>query len=173
MNCRQQNCPSPCPLCCKPTNPLIFSSGLIEIQCTYLTITKFTASQKLCLIYKSFAILSAQLYWCHPCITLNSQHIRMLGVHSQTRKLITFVLFSPCTVSDHKLLVLTNAHITLIYISPHLVATCFGWSPSSVSSQPTQKPTDTHTATHRSASSLPMHCRVARHNTQDRILLGS
>ena len=135
MNCRQQNRPSPCPLYCKPTNQLISSSGLIEIHCTYLTITNPTASQKLCLIYKSFAVLSAPLYWCHPCITMNSQHVRMLAVHIKTRRMITFVSFSPCIVSDHKLLVQTKAH-TLIYISPHLAATCFGWSPSSGSSQP-------------------------------------
>jgi hypothetical protein len=116
MNCRRQNRPSPCPLHCKPTNPLISSSGLIEIHCTYLTITKPTASQKLYLIYKSFAVLSAPLYWWHPCITMNSLHVRMLGVHSKTRKMITFVLFSPCIVSDHKLLVQTNAHIKYIYL---------------------------------------------------------
>jgi hypothetical protein len=173
MNSRQQNRPSPCHLYCKPTNPLIFSSGLIEIHCTYLTITKPTASQKLCLIYKSFVVLWSPLYSCHPCITMNSQHVRKLGAHSKTRKIITFVLFSQCILSDQKLLVQTNAHITLIYDSHHLAATCFGRSPSSVSSKPTQKPTDTHTAAHRSARNLPAHFRVARHNIQDRILLGS
>jgi len=105
MTCRQKKRPSPCPLYCKPTNPLISSSGLVKIHCTYLTITKPTASQKLCLIYRSLAILSARMYWCHPCITMNSQHVRMLDVHSKTHKMTIFVLLSPCNVSDHKLLV--------------------------------------------------------------------
>jgi hypothetical protein len=49
---------------------------------------------------------------------------------------VTFVLFSPWTVNHYNLLVPTNAHNILIYISPHLAATCFGWPPSSGSSQP-------------------------------------
>jgi len=103
MNCRQQKRPSPCPLYCKPANPLISRSRLIEIHCTYHH--KTHCLTKLCLIYKSFAVLSAPLYWCHPYITMNSQHVRMLGVHSKTHKTTIFVIFSPCIVSDHKLLV--------------------------------------------------------------------
>jgi hypothetical protein len=51
---------------------------------------------------------------------------------------VTFVLFSPSTANHYNLLVPTNACTILIilYISPHLAATCFGRSPSSGSSQP-------------------------------------
>jgi len=39
-------------------------------------------------------------------------------------------------VNDYNLLVPTNAHIILLYISLYLAPTCFSWSPSSGSSQP-------------------------------------
>jgi len=41
--------------------------------------------------------------------------------------IVTFTLFSPCTVNDYNILILTNAHIILIYISSYLAATRFGW----------------------------------------------
>jgi len=47
----------------------------------------------------------------------------------------TVVLFPPCTVNDYNLLVLTNARIILICTSHYLTPTCFGWSPSSGSSE--------------------------------------
>jgi len=39
-------------------------------------------------------------------------------------------------VNDYSLVVPTSAHIILIYISPYLASTCFGWSPFSGSLQP-------------------------------------
>ena len=53
-----------------------------------------------------------------------------------TQTYVTFVLFSPCIANHYDLLVPTNAHIILIYVSPHLAATRFDRSPSSGSSQP-------------------------------------
>ena len=47
---------------------------------------------------------------------------------------------SPVNVYQFNLLVPTNAPIVLIYISPYLVATCFGWSPSSVHVNNSKKP---------------------------------
>jgi len=75
---------------------------------------------------------------------------------------------------DCILLVPTNAHIIPIYISPYLAATCFDQSPSTGGSQPnsgnnkarTHKPTDMHTVKQRTSHSLPVHSKLARHNTQ-------
>ena len=53
-----------------------------------------------------------------------------------TSSFVTFVLFFLCFVNDYSLLVPTDAHIVLIYISPYLAYTCFSWSPSSGISQP-------------------------------------
>ena len=41
---------------------------------------------------------------------------------------------------QYSLLVPTNAHIILIYISPYRAPTCFGWSPSSVHGKNNAKP---------------------------------
>lgn len=43
----------------------------------------------------------------------------------------TFLYYSVCIVNDHSILVLTNVHIILTYVSPYLAATCFSWLPSS------------------------------------------
>jgi len=52
-----------------------------------------------------------------------------------TSSFVTFVLFVLCFVNDYSLLVPTDAHTALIYISPYLAHTCFGWSSSSGISQ--------------------------------------
>jgi len=42
-------------------------------------------------------------------------------------RIFTLILFSPCIVNDYNILVPTNAHIILIYISLYLAATRFSW----------------------------------------------
>ena len=50
--------------------------------------------------------------------------------------MLIFVLFSPCIVNNYGFLAPRNVHVLLIYISPYLAPTFFGWSPSSESSNP-------------------------------------
>jgi hypothetical protein len=41
-------------------------------------------------------------------------------------------------LDTYSLLAPSNAHIIQLYISPYPTATCFGWSPTSGSSQPNE-----------------------------------
>jgi hypothetical protein len=146
---------------------------LSKIHCTYLTITKPTASQKLCLIYKNFAVLSTPLYCCHSCKTMNSQHVRMLGVQNKARMMITFVLFSPCVVSDRKILVETNAHITLIYWT---LSGFYMFRPFAIPSEHTTstKNRQTRTQQHTKAHAVCRYTSEQRDIThRDRTLFGS
>ena len=166
MNCRQQKHPSPCPLFCKPTNLLISSSGLVEIHRTSLTTTKPTPSQKLCPIYKSLAILSARLYWCHPCITMNSQHVSTsecwVFIARHTRWPFSFYYLRAWsqTLSINKSTYYTNILVYCMNLIWLLLVSA-GRHPQWAHNQYNNRPI--RTQQHRSARSVPVHFRVARH----------